>query len=369
MTTLVANPFTLLREVINPIMENVDIDETPSNDPLLSLFNMELYEGVQQPESAIIDVFAYKSNPAIVIGDLLAYESGERDMETGRIKAKFYTEQVEITETEYNRILANQRQPTRIIERSVEDQMKRQNRYFLKEMRNVAINGLTSGENEDNEVKIMLGAGTSGTLTDPYDMNATPGTAYTGTALIFSGSQQTSNNVQQLVLAAKKGMTVIDTTTDDVIPITNLYLGMDKASYAIISSNTEILNDTTGQRSEKTMLQLFNDMGVTVVVDQRFDSSHTGKTDPDTATWTFFDNPQVNCFMFVVPDGLGEEESWTNWDKYRKMNKDGTKSSLVFERHKHKEIGFWPQAYWVQSATAYYKTIWRATVTTFDDTA
>ncbi len=364
----IASPFTLLREVINPIMENVNIDEAPSQDPLLSLFNMELYDGVQQPESATIDIFAYKSTPAIVIGDLIAYESGDREMETGRIKAKFYTEQVEITETEYKRILQNKGQPTRLIERGVEDQMKRQNRYFLKEMRNVAINGLTAGGNEDNEIILMLGGSDGGTLTDPQDMNATAGTAYTGTTLIFSGSQQTANNVQQLVLAAKKGMNIIDTTTDDVIPITNLYLGMDTASYAIVSVNTEILNSTTGQRSEKTMLQLFAGMGVTVIKDQRFDSTHTGKTDPDTATWTFFDNPQVNCFMFVVPDGMGEE-SWTDWDKYRKLNKDGVTSSLAFERHKSKELGFWPQAYWVNSAATYYKAVWRATVTTFDDTA
>jgi hypothetical protein len=363
----IASPFTLLRESLNPIFENYSYDEQPSQDQLLSLFRMETIEGVQQAESAWIDLYAYKSQPAIVIGDKLAYESGERDMETGRMKAKFYTEQVEIDETERKRIEQNAGRPTRIIERSVEDQLKRQNKYFIKKMRETAILGLTDSGNEDNEIIAMLGASSGGTLTDPSDMNATAGTAYTGTSLIFSGSQQTANNVQQLVLAAKKGMTIIDTDTDDEIPIGQLYLGVDKASYAILSSNTEILNSTTGQRSEKTMLELFRSMGVIVIADQRFDASHTGKTDPDTATWTFFADPGEDCHMFIVPDG--RDDSWSDWDSYRRMVKDGTKSQIIYERHKNKEIGFWPQAYWVNSDDTYYKKVWRATVTTYDDSA
>lgn len=357
-----SSPFTLLNEIINPIIEAASEEFKLSDSEFIKLFSAELAEGVQQEESAEIDIYAYKSNPAIVIGDRLAYEAGNRDMDLSKVKAKFFTEQIKISENAYNRILQNNNRPTQLIANGVRDQIKRQNRYFIKEMEKMVIVGLASGEAQDSKIYKVLGPGPSSnaTLADPYDLNATPGSAYDGSAFKLSGVGQTINNITQILALAFKGLTKIDTTTGDAIPYTKIYCGVDKMTYAILRGTNEIISTSSGQRSEKTLLQIMEAAGITVVVNQQFDADYTG-TAGDTAVMTFFTDPVDNVHMVIVPDG--KEESWSEWYKVPVIS--GKKMSFYFEKHKAKEVGFWAQPYWIHSDDDYYKMVWRITVTPY----
>ena len=361
-----ADIYTLLKETVDPMIEMWSPDEEITSNELISLFDMELIEGVQQPESAEIDVFAYKSFPAINVGDSRAYRTGNRTMDVSKTKAKFFTQQVVATEDEIKRVRQNSGSSLRLVEGSINDQLKRNNKYYIKEVVDMAINGLEDGDEEDANVYKMLGAGpaSSPTLANPYDLNATPGTALDLSAYNFSGTNQTANAIVQLINELKTGFVKIDTNSNEAIPFNTIYLGVPDLVYEIFDSNHDIRNGTTGERDQRTMKEQLAASNIILVKNQQFDPDYTSKTTTTTSTIIAFADPQVNCKMFVVPDGMGEDV-WTDWDSQRVI--EGELTTIQYEKHKSKEIGFWPQAYWVASSDAYYKMVFCVTITPYEN--
>ena len=365
------NPYTLLEKELNPLLVPVDKNKRPSADPLLAMADIRTVEGVQTPESALIDIYAFTSEPAIIIGDNRAYTNSPGHIKQGQIKAKYYTQEIIVTEDEYKRMLQNNGKATQMIKDRVEEQLKRNNEYFIAQLRKVAITGLSaaaSGGTDEGDAKVIaaLGSGDGGTLTDPYDLNAVAGTSLDLTSSVaLSGGQQTTNNINAIMSQVRSGMVKIDVDTGMVLPIGKLYLGVDPVTNGVLQGTHDILDSTTGRQSEKPYAKMLEDQGVTIVEDYWFDTTPDLSED-DESILTFFGENVLRMYLIQSPDG---SESWSPWESKRVIQ--GEKSVIQYETHKSHEIAMYAQPYWLRTTAgsdgAFYKKVFRVTVQNYDN--
>jgi len=360
-----ARVFTLLEKHINPLLANIDKDRRPSSDPLIGAIDIKMADGVQTPESALIDIYAFTSEPAVMIGDRRYYESAPRHLKQGQVKAKYFTQEVRISEDELNRIETNGG-VTNIIKDMVEEQMKTNNEYFINQVRSVLIKGLSSGDEADSDIIAALGAGTSGTISDPYDLNATPGTAKDLTGSVtLRGADQTLNNINQIMTEVIFGMTKVDADTGMVLPIGKLYMGCDPHTYNALRGTKDKLNSTTGQLADLTCLKdLEQNYDVTVISDYNFDTTVTG-ADGDTPILTFFADPKDSLRMYLVPSNA--KEVWSDWREGEEVNSKTGRKTILYSRRKSFEIATYAIPYWIRASSgsdgAFYKKVFRVEVT------
>jgi len=364
-------PFALLEKIVNPMLANVDADARPSSDPLLSTAEFRIAEGVQVPESATIDIYAFTSEPAVLIGDLLAYQSSPAHIKQGQIKAKKFTQQIQISEDYMHRMMANQGNATNICGDMVGDQKKKNNQFFIQQLRSVLFKGLpyllSGGSAEgDSKVIAVLGAGTGGTLSNPYDLNATAGTQLSLTSTVsLYGGQQTYNNVARIMSNVLAGMVKIDVDTGMVLPIGKLYMACNPLTYGVLAGTYDILN-STGAISIKPYLKLLEENhGVTVFQEYYADSTVTSAED-DTSILTFWGEDTIRFYMIPGAQGI---EAWSPWNMVPVVN--GEKMQFFYETHKAFEMAFYAIPYFIRPTSGadgyFYKKVFRVEVTQYNN--
>jgi len=347
----IASPFSLLKEHVNPMISGISPDMRPSEDPFIKVLGKEEISGFQQPEAGELDIYAYKSQPAVIVGDVLSYKPGTRQMGTGQIKFKKITQQLRITEDELVRI--EQHGNGGIVKNSLEDQKIQNNLYFISQIQRWAINrweGVTTDEEYDAKFKSLLHPSDGGTITEPSDLNATAGTPLDISATtIMMGTNQTANNIQRIMSRVRMGMTKIDFNTKMVLPISNLHVGVHPLFKAILDGTTEILNTTSGQRGA-TYSTMLGTQGVTIIESTFFDSDYAGAEDGDTQM-TFFANPKINFKFLLVtmPSGM---EAWSNWRDSKDKDEASGRETISYEIHKAMEFGFFARPYWVMTTAS-----------------
>lgn len=358
-------PFALLKEAIDPLIDGLSEDDSFMMHPIIGDFDVDDSVEVQTPEATFTDIYGYKSNPTVYVGDRTQYISGNRDMDNGRIKMKNFTEEIRVTGDEMKRIKS--RGTAGLVAKNVIKHTKRNNVTMMEEIVRSCIQGVRDG---DAFYQSPLGPGDGGTIDDPYDCNATPGTALDLSALIFSGSQQTSNNVPTLMQEVWFGMKKIDAQTQLVLVPEGTPMRMGVHPWFLTRlKNTEILNDTTGQRSEKNFIELLADQGASVLDSPHFDPSYDG-ADGSTSVATFYCPVVRGIPMFqILLSRDPDNQTWTSWEKYRRTN--GEVAFYEWVRNKAMELGFHAIPNLLYDATSgfiYYKPVFRVTLMPYDNT-
>jgi hypothetical protein len=373
---MTTNPFTLLKESVNPLVQQVLEDEDIFADPLLQLFDKddmigENGNGIQTPESGEIEIYQFRSKPAVIIGDKWAYEAGTHTMIQGKIKAKKMTIEVRISEDEVDRWMKSVSgggRPT-LIERGVKDEMKTSIAYLRQTLVQFIFDpwaGVTTSEHYDSSFRGFFATSSTGTLTSPSDLNSTAGTAEDiSTTVKLSGSNQTAFNVDAILNKALTNFTKEDYLTKLLLPVGQIYMGVTPKVMAILKSKRDMYNTTTFQSSTNFYYQDFINVGIIPIVHTHFDPNASVAED-GTTTLVLFADPQSDFTLYNIPPPEGE--AWSEWDKETNV-KDGIKT-YSYERHKKLEFACQARGYWFNiSATAgsVFKKVCHIKVTTFDD--
>lgn len=372
---MTTNPYTLLKETVNPILAQVLEDERIYDDPILSLFNFESLVGeggktVQTSTSGELELYQFKSLPAVVIGDVYQYQTGVKSMIQGKIKAKKFTIQVRISEDQRDRIskaVMNGTMP--LIERELRTEMRNSIAYLRSQVIKYVFDpwgGVTTGADYDSAFKGFFAISSTGTLSNPSDLNSSAGTAEDLSAVVsLYGSNQTLYNVDQIVNQVITNFTKIDAVTNLAVPYKQIYMGVHPKIMAILKTKKDLYNATTKQQSQRYYYEDFVAAGIIPVVHTFFDSS-AAITEDGTTTLVFFADPQEDFIIYDIPPPEGDV--WTDW--FEEHNVGGEYSTISFERHKKLEFACQPQGYWVNtSATAgsVFKKVCHVKVTTYNN--
>lgn len=363
------SPFTLLKESVNPIIEQFLENNPISSSPLISILDLQPIKGIEVSEAGTLELYMFKSSPCVVIGDRYAYKTGVRDLEQGKIKFKKFTLQIKITEDEIERI--KQKGLTSLIARNLRNEIKNSVGFLQTKIHKWIIDpweGVTTDPNYDSSYVGLFAPSAAGTLSDPNDLNESAGTPKDlGTLINLTGSAQTQNNIERLTSAVFIGMTKIDKINEAELPIGQIYMGCHPYVEKVLKAVHDILNSTSGQRSERPYKELLADRGIIIVPSVSFDSDYVYTT-TTTTRLCFFADPKNNfAFLLVTP---AEGESWTDWKE--EHNTDGELMTISYEKHKKLEIGCLSQAYWVMNTATQgymYSAKWFATVTPYEDSA
>jgi hypothetical protein len=364
------NPYqTLLREQINPMVMAFSPDQRPDTDPFLSVLGKEVVTGIQTDTAGRIDVFAFKSQPAIIVGDKRAYKPGTRDIGTGTIKLQYYTEQVIVTEDELKRMQENG--SASLIGRNIDEQRRFNNLYLISQIQKYAVDpwgGVTTSTDYNKELIGMFASSSTGTLTDPADMNASAGTPLDlSTTVKLQGSNQTANNITAIMGEVTKGLKKIDFNSKIAFPYSKIYVVVHPLLAAILRGTTELLNSTTGQRGD-SYANILASMGVTLTESVWADSDYAAAED-GTTQMKFFTDPQQN-FKWIANVPPAGTDVWSPWTDQAEKDEASGNMSIYYESHKSMEMGFFATPYYIYSAAAtatYLKALFVVTVTGYDN--
>lgn len=363
----ISNPFTLLKESINPIVAEILEELKVSSHPLIQALDKQPVKGIEVSEAGFMDLYQFKSSPCVVIGDRFAYKTGVRDLETGRIKFKKFTLQVKLTEDEMDRVESIG--VTALIARNLKNEIKTSVKFLQSKIVKWIIDpfgGVKTDPNYDELYNGLFAVSAAGTLSNPSDLNTAAGTPEDLTAIALAGALQTANNIEALTSAVLIGMTKIDAITESEIPINTIYMGVHPYVMKVLTAKSDILNTTSQVRSGRTYKEDLIARGIIPIESVSFDPDYV-YTDGTPTTIVFFADPMVNfSFLTVVPP---KGEGWSAWDKEK--NTEGELTTISYEKHKKIEIGCLPQAYWVMTSStagSMFSVKWFATITPLDDT-
>ncbi len=363
---MAADVFAMLKEEVNPMIEGFSPDDPVTSHPVIGSIDREEVKGFQQPQAGKLDIYTYKSSPAVVVGDTIRYKQGSRGIDSGSIKFKFITQQVIISQEESRRML--QFGSASIVGGMVNDQLVKNHRYFINQVARWGVNrweGVTTDAEYDSEFKSMFHTTAGGTISEPASLCG--GTALDLSAINVSGTNQTANALSTILLNARKGLYKEDYFTHDRIPITNVTIYMHELALELLEGNTEVLNSTTGERAKISQANQLRAMGYTLVGTNWADSNYSGATTV-TSEWIFVSNPGRNFKMLVSIAGEPGESSWSEW-KERYVQGE-TLDSIIYETHRVVEYGFYVKAYFLwtsATASAFYKPVYHIKVTPFEN--
>jgi hypothetical protein len=360
------NPFTLIKEQVDPQMAAANENGDMLDFPLANLFTVEDYKGVQPSAAGFVDIWQATARPSINIGDYWAYQHGDRDLAQGRIKFQKMTINQTLTEDEYDRI-AQLGYADSIVAKGMLREAKENAKYLMSTVELYLIDpwaGVTTSKTYDSTYQGVLAGSSSGTLSAPSDLNASAGTAYSTPEIALSGSEKTANNAQQIATTIRAGMTKVDFITKRKFSFKKFYFVVDPITLAIIKTQHDLLNSTTGQVSNNVLYDDLLSMGIECV-ESALITYASAPTDETTMTGIAFADPEEWFTIFHIPPPEGE--GWTEWTKTPSIKGDVTK--YVYERHRKFEFSIMVTAFYMNtSATAgsFFKPVFRMTVTPYD---
>lgn len=364
------SPFTLLREVADPMLVGLGPSDSVKANPILALIGYDpVPEDIQTSKAGEIDLFAFKSQPAIVVGQHRAYKAGNRDMDQGKAYLQFYTEQIWVDEDELERVMQNGNNG--LITRSVSAQRIRNHRYYVNRVLKYAINpweAVTTSTDYNKNLIGMFMSSDSGTIGDPSDLNATAATPIDMTAtVILKGAAQTYYNIERIMSDVEAGFAKIDFNSHDEFPWSKMYCGTHPNTYAILKTVRDLFN-STGQKSEKFYMGDLEAMGVTVVKSAHFYSDSV-VTENGEGRLFFFTDPQLN---FKMLEKVSKLDAWSPWEKGKRDTEVKGVTKISYDTRRSSEIGFLATAYhfWTAAATeSYFKGLFVVRITNFAATA
>ena len=341
---VVQSPFTLLREVVDPMLDGLGPSDSVKVDPILNLIGYDpVPEDIQTSKAGEIDLFEFISQPAIVVGQHRTYKAGTRDMAQGKAYLQFYTEEIWVDEDELERMRQNG--SSGIITRSVSKQQVRNHRFYINRVLKYAINpwnGVTTSDDYNKNLIGMFMSSDTGTIGDPSDLNSTAGTPIDQTTLTkLSGAGQTLYNVERIWTDVVQGFSKVDYNTQDAFPWSKMYMGTHPNTYAILQTVKDLWNSTTGQKSPSTYMQEFEANGVTIVKSAHFypDSAITAGGE---GRLFFFTDPTINYLMMEKVSSL---DAWSEWLRGKRETETKGELKISYDTRRSSEIGFRAQPY------------------------
>jgi len=361
------NPYTLLRESADPMLGALGPNDHVSVDPILGLIGYDpVPEQIQTSSAGEIDIFGFKSQPAIVVGQHRAYKAGNRGMDVGKAYLQFYTEQIWVDEDELERM--EQNGDGSLIGRNVKAQRIRNHRYYINRVLKYAINpweGVTTSTDYNANMIGMFMSSSTGTLTNPSDLNSTAGTPanLTSTA-ILSGGSQTYYNTERIMTSVIAGFAKVDYNSHDEFPWSKMYCGTHPNTYAILSTVKDLFN-STGTKNVIPYMQELEAMGITVVKSAHFYSTSAVTTGGEGRLF-FFTDPLLNFKMMEKQSA--SKDAWSPWVLGKRETEVEGVMKISYETHRSSEIGFLPQAYhfWTAASTeSYFKALYVVRICNF----
>ena len=355
----VADIFQFLTDVGNPLLEGQVEDMDIPLDPILSRIQKRKAQEFGNPIGNEMQFTQKNSGAKYVIGDTWAYTTGNRGIDTGKIKFKKITASIEFTEDEMDIFLA----PTttqEYIKRSFVEEKKTIILVLGMQMLNLALYGLpVANANADPDFIGLFSASSVGDLSDPSDLNG--GTVLDLDAYNFTGTAQTPNNVKNLSLKLRRAMLTFDANTQVKIPIDKITLGVHPDFKIILDSEHDLLNTTSKVYSTDTYTEAFKKMGIDIVENIYFDATYTA-ADGASVDFAVIGDIDKNYSLYYIqpPKGSGWTADWSRIDSV-----EGNLRTIKFVKDKKMQIAFRPQAYGVvgsDKTITYYKTcMWAKT--------
>jgi len=348
------NVFALLKDYVDPTFEKIS-DEMPLiGGPLLDVLGYELIKGIKVPEAGIMEFWQPRSMPAIHIGDRWGYVQGGRTVDTGKIKFKKMTISVVLSEDELNRIEVDGQGS--MIEKVLRRERKENVLYLRQELEKWCIDpwdAVTTSTDYDSLYAGLFKLSSTGTVTNPSDMNTTAGTAEDLSATVMlTGTSRTYNNVSRIAAQIQLDLKKIDFITKRETSFTNVYYMVNPLAKKIMDTNYDMLNATTQALSPLTYTQDLAKMGITVI-----SSPHISYTYGSTNEMTgiAFADPNEWFEIYMVDNG---SEGWSEWKE--KPNENNGITTYSYEKHRKIEFGVHAGSTYINSsatAGAYLKPV------------
>lgn len=366
------NKYQILTEMIDPLYEKFNGNYKITSIPVISRITRRVInEQVNYPEAAQLSVWMMRAHGSINVGNYWAYGNSDSTSVKGTVYFKKFTSGLTITEDQLNRIQKNGMGS--IIERQIEQEVKMNNQQFAKQLERYAINpwnGATTAADYDANLNIGLYMSSSaGTVQNPKDLNGTAGTPEAlSAAYNLSGTAQTVNNITRLLAVLKTGTVKFDYLSKEQLVINDWAIYTDPLTKAVLDSTTEILNSTTGQRSEMTYTQILAQNGIQVYDSIYLNQSHTALSSGTATTLYFVGNLSTDYEMWVLPPPDGEDV-WSQWEKIP-ITVNGLRA-FGWEKHKKLECAFVNAPYYLYtSATAasWFKPVFAIAITPYENT-
>jgi len=349
---------TELKRITDPLFDGVSAEQPISSDPILGSIGIKTINEADVPISLIVELYGPTAKPAIHIGDRWGYAYSARSLNTGEMKMKKATIAVKVTEDEIAPIMAKKQE--HIITDMVLTELKYQNDALRLELQRIAIGNFTAATEWTTDPKVfgIFGTSSTGTITNPSDLCVSAGTPTNLTAIIWSGSEQTSRNVESLLanLIPRWGL-FKDTNTGRAIPATNFTLYVPVYMYRVLQSNKDIKDANAYTTSNMFYIQEFAAAGVTVVSCEQL-TSPDATPDGEAATAVFVSDPKKNFFLWLgkPQSGMG----WTEWEEIFDGN------ARAFVKSKKVLFGFEIAPYLINDV--YYSPKQKFTSTPWDNT-
>lgn len=341
------NPMTYLKEVIDPMIAAASDENPLANDEFLSLIDIDVLDAV--PEGNIVELYGAFSDPAVYIGDRWMYDPSERGINFGKMKLKKMTLAIRISEDEMGRMM--KRGDASIIRKMIKRQMKDQVMYLRENLIKFCVTKFSTSDPEaDALINGFFGLSSDGDISNPTDLNSTPGAIENLDSVIWTGASRTERNVATFVAAIVKLFTKLDFLTHIKLPKGQIYLLVHPVFKAILDTNYDIVNTSSNDYSELTYTAHLAASGVTVLETAYVDVT-AGFSTGNSNDCVAFTNPKDFTLWLIKPL---EGDGWMDWD----LIDDG--KSRFYIKRKKLEFGLEIQAYGLHtSATAhsYFKTV------------
>ncbi len=358
--------FTLLERLVDPVIDKINENESPIKNDVLDLFQYREIKGIKVPESGILEFSQARASPAIYIGDSWGYIKGDRTIGQGQVKFKKMTLSIGMTEDEANRI---ESQDGTVIEDMMSAELKESSKYLQTTIEQWSIDpwaGVTTSEDYDSLFAGALVLSSTGTLSSPSDMCSTAGTAETWTTtVVLSGSNKTTNIVATIAGGVKKQLHKIDAINKKEYRPNTIYMGVHPQVWDILSTEKDLLNDTTKQTSGVPLTQDLATVGIIVVQSVWFDSDYAYAEDATTSVCFFADPKEFFHILAVLPP---EGNGWGEWKESQNHNAGVT--TVSYEKHKKVEFAVQARAIYVNTSStagSYFKPVVWADITVFNN--
>lgn len=324
---------TDLARITDDLFRNISAEKPVSSDPILGSIGKKTNRTeADVPPSLLVELYGPKAVPAIHIGDRWGYAYAQGGLNTGLMKFKKATIAVKVDEDDIGPILKNKQDS--VVYEIVEQELRDQNEALRLELQRLAIGDFTLATEwtTDGYLKGIFGLSNSGTITDPSDITlAGDGSTVTDlTEIIWSGSQQTSRNVETMLAALVPRFGLYkDSTTGKMIPVNNLTLYVPMYFYMVLSSVKDIKDSNAYTTSSMFYLEELKAAGINVIGCEQLPFITDYDPDGDAATCVLVSDPKKNFFLHLAKPVKGT--GWSDWEElFDGKHRAFVKSKKVF---------------------------------------
>lgn len=308
---------TDLARITDELFRNVSEEKPISSDPILgSIGKNTNRREADVPPSLLVELYGPKAVPAIHIGDRWGYAYAQGTLSTGLMKFKKATVAVKVEEDDIAPILENKQDSA--VFAIVDQELRDQNELLRLELQRLAIGDFTPATEYTSDKYLigLFGLSNTGTITNPSDItvDADGSTKTDLTALIWSGSQQTSRNIETLLAALIPRWGLYkDTVSGRMLPAGDFTLYVPMYFYRVLQSVKDIKDANAYTTSQLFYLEELRAAGVTVIGCEQLPFISDYDPDGDAADCVMVSQPKKNFILHLPKPKKGV--GWSEWEE------------------------------------------------------